>query len=147
MNKTLWITALALFLIVSQQVSARDDVSRYSIAQLLQTDKAKKALSDMPLYFGETPSPKITKTYGEVKTNQKTNAFGKSDRTACEWVMLSAIKALQQRAVQEGMTAIINIRSNYKNNEFSSTTEFECGAGALIAGVALKGDLVILEDK
>jgi hypothetical protein len=36
----------------------------------------------------------------------------------------------------------IDIKSNYKSREFSSPTEFQCGAGALIAGVALKGIVV-----
>jgi hypothetical protein len=56
--------------------------------------------------------------------------------------MLSALKALQERAVREGMTDVINITSNYKNQPFSSATEFECGAGSVMAGVALKGTLV-----
>jgi uncharacterized protein YbjQ (UPF0145 family) len=56
--------------------------------------------------------------------------------------MLSALKALQERAVREGMDAVVNIESNYKNRQFSSETEFECGAGAIMAGVALKGTLV-----
>ena len=56
--------------------------------------------------------------------------------------MLSALKALQQRAVKEGMDAVVGIESNYKKRHFVSETEFECGAGALMAGVALKGTLV-----
>ena len=40
------------------------------------------------------------------------------------------------------MDAVVNIKSNYKHHEFSSSTEFECGAGNIIAGVALKADLV-----
>ena len=40
------------------------------------------------------------------------------------------------------MDAVVNIESNYKNRQFSSETEFECGAGAIMAGVALKGTLV-----
>ena len=66
----------------------------------------------------------------------------KSDKEACEWVMLSALKALQQRAITENMDAVVNIESNYKHRHFASETEFECGAGALMAGVALKGTLV-----
>jgi hypothetical protein len=40
------------------------------------------------------------------------------------------------------MDAVVNIESNYKNRQFSNETEFECGAGAIMAGVALKGTLV-----
>ena len=132
--------------ILSQSVWARDDIATYSIADLLATEKAKTALSDIPLYFGVSPTPQVAKTYGEVMTNKKTNAFMKSDLEACQWVMLSALKSLQQRAVKEGMNAVINIQSYYKKREFISETEFECGAGAVMAGVTLKGTLVKIEN-
>ena len=37
--------------------------------------------------------------------------------------------------------------SNYKNEVRESATEFTCGAGAVIAGVALQGDVVTLRGK
>jgi hypothetical protein len=48
----------------------------------------------------------------------------------------------QEAAQKRGYSAVINIKSNYQGKEFSSATEFQCGAGAIMAGVALKGDLV-----
>lgn len=121
---------------------ARDDVGKYDIAQLLESSKAKEVLLDIPLYFATQKHKAVAKTYGEVPTNKKTNAFMKSDTEACEWVMLSALKALQERAVRENMDAVIKIESNYKNRKFVSETQFECGAGNVMAGVALKGTLV-----
>jgi len=38
--------------------------------------------------------------------------------------------------------AVINIQSNYKNNLVSSETEFNCGAGTFIAGVAVSGEFI-----
>lgn len=137
---TLALTLLAS--IAASSAYARDDVGKYSIAKLLETSKAKDALLDIPLYFATQKHKSVAKTYGEVSTNRKTNAFMKSDTEACEWVMLSALKALQERAIRENMDAVINIESNYKKRHFASETEFECGAGAVMAGVALKGTLV-----
>mgnify|MGYP003560680286 FL=1 len=54
--------------------------------------------------------------------------------------------SLQARAVQEGGNAVIKITSYYKRNVFSSTSEFECGAGALMVGVALRGEVVKLKN-
>ena len=123
---------------------ARDDLQTLPVQALLETTKAKQALLDIPLYFADQSHNTIKKTYGEVITNKKTNAFNKTDREACEWVMLSALKALQERAVREGMNAVVNIQSYYKKREFVSQTEYQCGAGTFIAGVALKGTLVKL---
>jgi uncharacterized protein YbjQ (UPF0145 family) len=59
-------------------------------------------------------------------------------------VFLSAVLSLRDRAVKEGGDAVVAIRSFYKKNEVVSDTEYECHAGALIAGVALKGTVVTL---
>jgi hypothetical protein len=130
--------------VMSTQAVAKDDRVKFAIKPLLESEKAKQALLDVPVYFAGQSHAKPSKVWGEVSTNKKTNAFMKSDQEACEWVMLSALKALQERAKREGMNAVINIKSNYKHNEFSSSTEFECGAGNVMAGVALKGDLAKL---
>ncbi|MGO3785821.1 MAG: excinuclease ABC subunit A [Pseudoalteromonas prydzensis] len=125
---------LASSLLTITAVEARDDIGKYPIQSLLETSKAKEALLDIPLYFADQVHTKESSKYGEVITNKKTNAFNKSDREACEWVMLSALKALQERAVKEGMNAVVNIQSYYKKREFVSSTEYECGAGALMHG-------------
>ena len=51
---------------------------------------------------------------------------------------------LQERAAKEGGNAVVEIKSNYKNSERSSETEYMCGNGAVMSGVALKGKVVKL---
>jgi hypothetical protein len=58
--------------------------------------------------------------------------------------MLSALIDLQDAARKQGGNAVVNIVSFYKKNEFSSPTDYDCHAGAFVAGVALKGDIVKL---
>jgi hypothetical protein len=138
--------ALTFFLILSSAAAtARDDHKMFPLDDALNTPAAKEKLdSSVKLYFGNQRHPKVAKAIGEWGTNKKTNAFGKSDKAACEWVFLSAILTMQERARSEGGDAIINIRSNYKNIETSSETDYMCGAGAVIAGVAFKGEVVKL---
>lgn len=138
------LTCVLVACLFSVKSFARDDIQTLPIQALLETSKAKQALLDIPLYFADQSHNTIKTKYGEVITNKKTNAFNKTDREACEWVMLSALKALQERAVREGMNAVVNIQSYYKKREFVSQTEYQCGAGTFIAGVALKGTLVKL---
>ena len=47
--------------------------------------------------------------------------------------------AMQDQARSHGANAVVDITSNYKKQEFSSPTQYECAAGAIMAGVALKG--------
>lgn len=76
-----------------------------------------------------------------VTTSQKTNAFNKSDEGACSWAMQSALIRLQNAAKAAGANAVVNIASNYKNIERKDPKTYECHAGAIMAGVAIKGDL------
>jgi hypothetical protein len=123
---------------------ARDTIHDYPIAPALNSEGGKVA-DDVALYFADQPHAPVAKTIGEFATNKKTNAFGKSDEAACQHVFLSAVLELQDRARKEGGNAVINIKSNYKNQETASATTYTCGAGAVLAGVALKGDVVVLK--
>jgi len=140
-----------LFLIlttISSYGIARDDVADYSIENALSIEKISSAIGGgVDFYFGEQKHPKTSKLFGEFKTNKKTNAFGKSDKEACQWAFASAMKTLRKRAIKEGGNAVVNIRSNYKGNMTSNIATFKCGAGAVIAGVALIGDVVKLDKK
>jgi uncharacterized protein YbjQ (UPF0145 family) len=93
-------------------------------------------------YFGHQKTPAVASRLGSDQTSQKTNSVGKTPERACNWAFLSAMLRLQQRARELGADAVVNIVSNYKNVETASETEFECHDGAIMSGVALKGDFV-----
>ena len=75
-------------------------------------------------------------------SNSKTNASNKSDEVACRWAMLSALVELQEKARRVGATMVVGVESYYKKVPFISDTEYECHAGAIVAGVALRGQAV-----
>ena len=121
-------------------LSARDDVHHFSIEEALSSPKAKGVLDpNIKLSFGSGTKGDIIKS--GLTANKKTNAFNKSDKEACEWAFLSAVKTFQERAVKEGGTRVVNLTGYYKKQPFDSKTQFQCGAGALMAGVTLKGDI------
>lgn len=139
--------ALLFLCMLSTSVFARDTVEDYSVNEALSVEKIKEGLgTEIKFYFGSQAHGKILKNYGEFRTNKKTNAFNKSDKEACQWVFLSALLALKDRALKEGGNAVVNVKSNYKNNLTTSNETFQCGAGAIMAGVALVGDVVKIED-
>jgi hypothetical protein len=141
-------TILALALIVlcgSARVDARDDRLRFPLASALNTSDAKAKLDPkIRLYFGKTKFSDPAQRSGTFTANKKTNFFNKSDREGCEWVFLSAALALQARARELGGNAVVNISSVLKNQEFVSETEYECGAGNIVGGVALRGEVVTI---
>jgi len=126
---------------------ARDTRHQISLEEAMSSADAQAALTgEVQFFFGDQEHPEIESQIGTYTSNKKTNAFGKSDREACKWAFLSAMISLQQRAIAEGGNAVVNIRSNYRRNAFSSATEFECGAGAIMAGVTMVGDVVVLAE-
>lgn len=145
MNKLLITTIISALSLLCSQALARDTSHMYPLEDALSTPKAKEKISgDIKLYFGSQRPANIARSLGSFTSNKKTNAFGKTDKDACEWAFLSAILALQSRAEREGGNAVI-IHSDYLKNTVMSDTEYECGAGNIMAGVTLVGEVVKLK--
>ena len=138
--------AIALACLVSSApANARDERLRFPIAAALGTVDAKAKLDPaIRLYFGPQKHPKPLQSFGTDISNKKTNFFNKSDEEGCQRVFLSAVLALEARAHQLGANAVVKIASVYRGANLESETEYECGAGNLIGGAALRGEFVRL---
>ena len=138
--KYLAILLASSLLLISTQAHSRNTKHMFSIQQALQSDDFKQRLDpNIRLYFGDQKHPKKIDFLGQFPSNRKTNSFNKTDKQACQWVLLSALLSLR-----EGGNAVINIASYYDKITVRSDTDYECHAGAVIAGVALIGDVVTL---
>ena len=147
MSKTI-VSALVLttLLMFSASADARDSKRMWSVEDAMNSPDGQSLLgTDIQFFFGEGNHPAIERNIGNWMSNKKTNAFNKSDQAACTRAFLSAMIALRDRARREGGNAVVNIVSFYKRNHVSSETEFECGAGNVVAGVTLRGDVVTLK--
>jgi hypothetical protein len=130
---------------LSLPVMARDTVLKLPIEDAAKANQAEQRLDGTVKFFwADQPHPAPQKTLGTYTSNKKTNFFNKSDKEGCEWAWLSAMVALQERAQKEGGNALIDIHSVYRNADFSSRSEYECGAGSVVGGVALRGTVVKL---
>jgi uncharacterized protein YbjQ (UPF0145 family) len=150
MKKTIYMMAIlsTVLAAVAAPVQAADVKHMMPIAEAMADNDAPGRLGDsVKFFFGNQPTPKILVNLGNGTTSQKTNSFGKSNEKACNWVFLSNMLALQKRAHKLGANAVVNIVSNYGRVENSSTNEFECHVGAVMAGVAFKADFVKIADK
>jgi uncharacterized protein YbjQ (UPF0145 family) len=133
----------ALLVAASFPAVAADTIVKFPIAGALAANDAQQRLGDtVKFYFAGQPTPAVVTRIASDKTSQRTNGFGKSAEKACNWVFLSAMLQLQKRAVALGANAVVNITSNYNDEEMASPTEFNCADGAIMAGVAFKADFV-----
>jgi uncharacterized protein YbjQ (UPF0145 family) len=145
MSKTGLMAAL-LIAVAALPAQARDTKLMLPIAAAMADNEAQSRLGDsVKFYFGDQPTPKVVERLVTDQTSQKTNSVGKTPERACNWAFLSAMLQLQKRAQSVGANAVINIVSNYKNQPVSSATEYECHDGAIMSGVALKGEFVKIE--
>jgi len=143
--KTVVTLLLSTLLLAAPHAHSRDTKHMFSIQDAMQSADFQERLDpEIRFFFGNQKHPRVRKSFGNVATNKKTNAFNKSDEDACRWVLLSALLSLQERAKKEGGNAVINIASYYKKNKVSSRDQYECHAGAIMAGVALTGEVVTL---
>ena len=140
MEKLRFVGCAVLAALVFSTAQARDERLKMPISAAMESEDAKAKLgSDVKFFFGEQASPKPKQTLGTFTSNKKTNFANKSDEEGCKIAFLSAMIALKDRALREGGNAVVNIHSVYKDSTFKSDTEYECGAGKILGGVALRG--------
>jgi hypothetical protein len=139
-----WIAVAAIALSALPAVSQARDTTLYLPFDKVIGDmtRAGKIDGSVKFYLAGVPAKgKVTVLSPGAVTNKKTNAFNKSDVEACEWVLQSAILQMVSAAKQVNANAVTNVTSFYKSIERKDPQTYECHAGAIIAGVALKGDL------
>lgn len=134
--------ALGLVAASTAVAHAADDVLHYPLEKAIVAATAAGKLDGSVKFYLAGTGPKGTVLQANIITNKKTNAFAKNDEQACIWVAQSALIQLQEAANKVGANAVTNIVSYFRKQEYKSNTEFECHAGAIVAGVTLKGDLV-----
>lgn len=140
MKKSMFIAGLALAL-VTASAQARETRVEGAFQELVNSPEAKQAGIDgsVRFYLAGQKTPGVLSRMGEDVSNKKTNAANKSDAEACRWVTLSVLKAFQDSAKARGANAVVDMVSYYKKNEFKSAQNYECYAGAIMAGMAMKG--------
>jgi len=90
---------------------------------------------------GDTPAGHLDVVNDYITTHKKTNAFGKSSQTTCDWAMLSALISLQSAAKAAGANAVTDIVSVNGSQEYRDPKNYECRVGFLMSDVDLKAKL------
>ena len=141
MKKNGWIGAALMLCALPGISQARDTTHYLPFDQVVAEATASGKLDgSVKFYLAKRPSGAEIVRSG-VTTSKKTNAFNKSDEAACSWALQSALIGMEKAAKAAGANAVVDIASNYKHVEYKDSEKYECHAGALMAGVALKANL------
>ncbi|MBE7928294.1 excinuclease [Pseudomonas saudiphocaensis] len=140
MKKTTWIGA-ALVLCSLPGISQARDTTHYLPFDeaVAEATAAGRLDGSVKFYLAKRPAGAQILRSG-VTTSKKTNAFNKTDEAACSWALQSALIGLEKSAKAAGANAVVDIVSNYKHVEYKDSRKYECHAGAVMAGVALKAN-------
>lgn len=140
MKKTTWIGAALVLCALPGLSQARDTTHFLPFEEAVAEATAAGRLDgSVKFYLAKRPAgAQIVRT--GVTTSKKTNAFNKTDEAACSWALQSALIALEKSAKAAGANAVVDIVSNYKHVEYKDSSKYECHAGAVMAGVALKAN-------
>lgn len=135
------IAAALAALLIGTSVQARDTIVLIPLADVIDEGESTGKLDgSVRFYLDGQRAPAVLDRFGEAVSNRKTNAANKSDAEACRWVVLSALVALQEEAQSRGANAVTDIISWYKRKTYRDPAKVECHAGALMAGITLKGN-------
>ena len=95
--------AVLIALACAAPAFAADTRLELPLQDLINSPEAKAAGIDgsVRFYLAGEKTPAVAARMGEDVTNKKTNGVGKSDVESCNWVALSALKALQEKAAAE----------------------------------------------
>jgi len=126
--------------LLSTPAAARDTKYMLPLQEVLDMPEAKEKLDgSVKFYLSGQRTPKVLEKKDSDVSNKKTNSFGKDDEDACRWAALSALISFQEKAKSMGVNAVVDMVSYYRKDTNASATEYECHAGAVVAGVTLKG--------
>lgn len=119
---------------------ARDTRLLVPLEEVIQMGLADGKLDgSVTFHLSGAAAPAVKEALGDDVSNKKTNGVGKDDLTACRWAALSALIAFQASAKKRGADAVVDMHSVYKGRTVKDPVNFECHAGNIVVGVALKG--------
>ncbi len=139
--------------LASGAASAADQLLNMPIDKALATPGAKERIDpSIRLLFGfkkidGAQDPKVFKTVKRIRrpvdTSKNTGEPPPpGDDALCASVFVEAVQELQQRATKEGGNAVVEIHSNWKDDETASDSTYVCAKGSAYIGVALKATVV-----
>ncbi|MDR2365166.1 MAG: excinuclease ATPase subunit [Zoogloeaceae bacterium] len=139
---------LAVALLLSPVAGHARDTVHHLDFQSVVNDAIRAGRLDGSVKFylkGQKTKGGVVRRFPEAVSNKKTNGVGKSDEEACAWALQSVLIAFEANAKKYGANAVVDLVSFYKRNEYRSSTQYECHAGNIMAGVALKGQAAIVK--
>jgi uncharacterized protein YbjQ (UPF0145 family) len=123
----------------------QDAVNVFPVGAVRDDPEFTSQINGVRFYFaGERHPGIVRRVQNDATTSQRARKSGRAADWACQRALMNSLIQLGRSAQNAGANAVINIRSNWEHNAWPNGTEYQCAIGRMMAGVALKGDIVTL---
>ncbi len=132
--------------LLATQAAGRDTTVEISAHEAAQSSKGRKFLLDVSFWMKGEPREHEGEPLKTSSVTRTSSAAMRTDRAACTSAFLDALKVLQQKALDAGGNAVVDVVSITQDVETESAKTFRCVAGAIVARVGLRATLVRLPE-
>ena len=102
--------------------------------------------SGVALYFGSQGHPEVQHQLGQVSYSARVARVQDGADASCGKALEQALSKLRAAAQEKNANAVINVQTRFHSTETRSATDFTCGVSPSAAAVAVRGDLVVLQN-
>jgi uncharacterized protein YbjQ (UPF0145 family) len=103
------------------------------------------------LYFADEPHANVTKLIETKEVRAKVardpNDPQSAQEKACNAALGEALAGLRDYARAKKADAVVNVTTRFQRKETSSSKEFMCGSSLNASTIAVRGDVVLLDEK
>jgi hypothetical protein len=103
------------------------------------------------LYFTDEPHANVKKLIETKEVRAKVTRDPDSPQTAqdkaCNAALAEALAGLRDYATSKKADAVVNVTTRFQRKELSSSKEFMCGSSLNASTIAVRGDVVLLDEK
>lgn len=129
----------AVLAVAAPNAHAKRDYQAWPIADVMQNPDYMAQLSGVAFSWGDTI---VGDPIATTNVERATEGLTKSDKEACEWALLSALKLMRVHALERGAKSVQGLKSTVSGQPYSSETEFLCLSGFTHSRVFLTGSIV-----
>ena len=146
MRRSIVLLSMSLALaMIAPGASGRSTILDLDAQAAANSSLGRERLLGVPYFLKGQAHSAIAQDLGVFSSNQRTNAFNKSDEAACQIAFLSAVIQFQKRAQSLGGDAVVDLKSITAGKELESAKQYRCAAGNVVANVVLSGRVVKLK--
>jgi uncharacterized protein YbjQ (UPF0145 family) len=144
MKNGLMLAALAAVAIT--QAGCATQVMSVPLQSAQSAVKQPAGESSVAVYFGSQAHPAVQNQLGEAKYSVRIARNSNDPKAACSSALNEALAKLRADAHEHGANAVVDVQTRFHTTETNSATDFTCGVSTSAAAVAVRGNLVVLQN-